>query len=90
MKEELHRQLQEMIWIKLELLFLKWTFLSINADNGKETGKWKFTNNESQIEINTSTKSKANILYVDKIEEGKLNFTEKDGSDVAQYELIPE
>ena len=76
---------------KVRITFFKdGTFSSINADNGKETGKWKFTNNESQIEITTSTKIKANILYVDKIEEGKLNFTEKDGSDAAQYELIPE
>ena len=76
---------------KVRITFFKdGTFSSINADNGKETGTWKFTNNESQIEINTSTKSKANILYIDKIEEAKLNFTEKDGSDAAQYELIPE
>ena len=76
---------------KVRITFFKdGTFSNINADNGKETGTWKFTNNESQIEINTYTKSKANILYVDKIEEGRLNFTEKDGSDAAQYELIPE
>jgi Domain of unknown function (DUF5004) len=76
---------------KVRITFLKeGTFSNINADNGKENGTWKFTNNESQIEIITATKSKANILYLDKIEEGKLNFSEKDGSDAAQYELIPE
>ena len=76
---------------KVRISFFKdGTFSNINADNGKDTGTWKFTNNESQIEVNTSTKIKANILYLDKIEEGKLNFTEKDGSDSAQYELIPE
>ena len=76
---------------KVRITFFKdGAFSSINADNGKETGTWKFTNNESQIELNTSTKSKANVLYLDKIEEGKLNFTEKNGSDSAQYELIPE
>lgn len=76
---------------KVRIIFLKdGTFSNINADNGKETGTWKFTNNENQIEIVTSRSSKVNILYVDKIEEGKLNFSEKDGSDAAQYELIPE
>ena len=76
---------------KVRITFLRdGTFSNINADNGKETGTWKFTNNESQIEVKTSTKSSVNILYIDKIEEGKLNFSEKDGSDAAQYELIPE
>ena len=76
---------------KVRIIFIKdGTFSNINADNGKETGTWKFTNNENQIEIVTSRSSKVNILYVDKIEEGKLNFSEKGGSDAAQYELIPE
>jgi hypothetical protein len=76
---------------KVRITFLRdGTFSNINADNGKETGTWKFTNNESQIEVKTSIKSSVNILYIDKIEEGKLNFSEKYGSDAAQYELIPE
>ena len=76
---------------KVRINFLKdGTYSSINAGNGKETGMWKLTNNESQIEITTSISSKANILYIDKLEQGKLNFSEKDGSDAAQYELIPE
>jgi hypothetical protein len=76
---------------KVRITFFKdGTFSSINADNGKESGIWKFTNNESQIEINTQTKSKPNILYIDKIDEGIFNFTEKDGSNSAMYEFIPE
>ncbi len=76
---------------KVRITFLKdGTFTTINADNGKESGTWKLTNNESQIEINTNSKIKANILYVDKIELGIFNFSEKDGTNSAVYEFIPE
>ena len=76
---------------KVRITFSKdGAYSSINADNGKEIGTWKFTNNETQIEIKNSTKSNVNILYIDKIEMGILNVTEKDGSDAAQYDLIPE
>jgi hypothetical protein len=76
---------------KVRITFFKdGMYSSINADNGKESGTWKFTNNENQIEFINSAKSNSTTLFVDKLEEGKLNFTEKDGSDVAQYESIPE
>ena len=76
---------------KVRVTFFKdGVYSSTNADNGKETGTWKFTNNESQIEITLTSRTKATTLYIDKIEEGKLNVTEKDGSNAAQYELISE
>jgi hypothetical protein len=76
---------------KVRIAFLKdGTYSGTNADNQKETGIWIFANNETQIETKRASSTSKSTLYIDKLEDGKLNFTEKDGSDAAQYELIPE
>ena len=76
---------------KVRVSFLKdGTTNQIDGDNLKTIGTWVFTNNETQIETKRGGSTSKFTLYIDKLEEGKLNFTEKDGSDVAQYELIHE
>ncbi len=76
---------------KVRISFLKdGTYTSINADNGTETGLWKFTNNDFQIEINNTSKNKVNVLYMDTIGPGVFKFSEKDGINSVFYELIPE
>lgn len=76
---------------KVRVSFLKdGTTNQIDGDNLKTIGTWVFTNNETQIETKRGGSTSKFTLYIDKLEEGKLNFTEKDGSDAAQYELIPE
>jgi hypothetical protein len=62
----------------------------IDGDNKSSNGTWAFANSESQIEIKESTSGKINTLFVKKLEKGYFNFAEKDGSDTATYELIPE
>ena len=76
---------------KVRVSFLKdGTTNQIDGDNLKTIGTWVFTNNETQIETKRGGSTSKFTLYIDKLEEGKLNFTEKDGSDAAQYELIPD
>jgi hypothetical protein len=76
---------------KVRLSFLKdGTLNLIDGDNIKSTGTWIFTNNETQIETRRANSTSKYTLYIDVLEERKLNFTEKDGSDAAKYESIPE
>ena len=76
---------------KVRISFLRdGTTNLIDGDNLKTSGTWIFTNNETQIETQRGNSTSKYTLYIDKLEEGKLNFSEKDGGDAAQYELIPE
>ena len=62
----------------------------VSSNNEHESGNWRFTNNESQIESRKSGQNDYVTVTVNKLEITRLIFTQTENNSIQQYEFIPE